>query len=227
MWFALYAMTVDIFDQPADSADSSLQRRRRRAVALGASAIFLYGVGIHAADTIEVLSREEVGVADGRVYDLAYFLDEGLSHYVQFTALFFVLAWFVAFDRLDRTGAGVAPLFLGVAHGVERALGTIEGEKWFMAPAVIVGFIAAIATRRHRVGPAAWQQFFVRYAVAMIVSLPVGLVVYVVRFGAFTPPSNIDDHEYLQVAFGAVVLVVVGTAMAVAVDRRRDRWTVD
>lgn len=69
-------------------------QRRVELVATAAIAMWLYGVGIHAADIIEVVSRERAQITDGTVYDVAYFLDEGLSHYVQFVSLFVVIGLF-------------------------------------------------------------------------------------------------------------------------------------
>ena len=227
IWFALFQLNTDVFgDVPADPL--SLRRhRRRQLVGAAASAVFFYGVGIHAADLIEVLSREREGITDGAVYELAYYLDEGLSHYVQFVSLFFLLGWFVIFDRRGRTDRRHLALFFGVAHGVERGLGIIEGEKWFLGPAVIVWMAAAVWLRWRRVGAAVLDEFLVHYAVAFILLLPTTQAAYYLWLGEFTPPSNLDDDTYIRLMILTAGLTIAGTGAVIAFDRRllhrRDR----
>lgn len=223
MWFALHQVVADVFgDVPVEPM--ALRRHRRTKFAATAGiAMFLYGVGVHAADTIEVFSRERVGVTDGPVYDLVYFFDEGVSHYIQFVSLFFVIGWIVLHDRPARTSHATLALFLGAAHGVERGLGTTEGEKWYLTPAVIAWVVAAALLRRRRVGRTAADEFFVRYAAVLAVTMPVCQIAYAVWFGGFPPPSEFDDADYARAAIGAVALVLVGTGVAIALDRRRPR----
>ncbi len=129
IWLALYNVNVDVFGDVPTEPEALKKHRRLQFIGTAAIAIIIYGIGIHVTDAIEVLSREREGITDGAVYDLVYFFDEGLSHYVQFFPLFFVMGWFLIFDRPGRTGSAYFALFLGAAHGVERAVGIIEGEK--------------------------------------------------------------------------------------------------
>jgi hypothetical protein len=222
-WFALHQIKTDVFRSPAESGPVDSAHRRRELAATAAIAMWLYGVGIHAADLVEVLSREREGITEGAVYDLVYFLDEGLSHYVQFLSLFFALGLFVMFDRPGRTEGRALALFLGVSHGIERALGIIEGEKWFLGPAVLVWMSVAGWTRWRRCGRAAFGEFFFRYAVAFLVALPATQALYYARFGDFTPPSELADGPYAQLAAGAVALAVLATAALHGLDHRRRR----
>ena len=219
MWFALHQVNTDVFgDVPTDPATLKTHRRRQL-VGTAAIAVFFYGVGVHVADTVEVFAREHEDITSGAVYDLIYFIDEGLSHYIQFVSLFFVVGWFLIFDRQGRTGRRRLALFFGAAHGVERGLGVVEGEKWFLGPAVFAWLFAAAWLRWRRVGTAAIDEFFFRYAIAFLVLLPTSQAVYGLRFGAFTPPSALPDGEYAQVVVGAVALTVLGTAAIIALDR--------
>jgi hypothetical protein len=220
VWFALHMVKTDVFREPSGGVTSRRVQRRVELVATTAVTMWLYGVGIHAADIIEVVSRERAQITDGTVYDVAYFLDEGLSHYVQFVSLFLVIGLFVIFDRTGRTEGRRLALLLGVAHGIERGLGIIEGEKWFLAPLVIVWMAAALAVRRRRLGPSAFEEFFFRYAVAFVVALPACQGAYYARFGEFVPPSQLEDGPYAQVAVGAVVLAMLATALLVVAERR-------
>jgi hypothetical protein len=223
MWFALHQVVTDVFgDVPTESV--ALRRHRRlEFAATAAIAMFLYGVGVHVADTIEVFSRGRMGVTDGELYELVYFIDEGVSHYIQFTSLFFVIGWFVLYDRSGRRAHQTLALFLGAAHGVERGLGTTEGEKWYLTPVVIAWVVAAAWLRHRRVGPAAFEEFFFRYAVVLAVMMPACQIVYALWFDGFQPPSEFDNADYAQLAVGAIALTVVGTAAAIGIDRRLRR----
>lgn len=218
IWLALTQINADVFgDVPADPA-ALRKHRRLQFVATFAIAILIYGIGIHATDTISVLSEREHDTDDA-VYELAYFLDEGLSHYVQFFPLFFVMGWFVIYDRPGRTGHPYVAVLLGVVHGIERGVGIIEGEKWFLGPAVIVWMATAAWLRWRRVGPAAGSEFFFRHAVVFCFSLPASHALYYAWFESFPPPSSLTDSELVQMAAGAVALTIVGTVLVAVFDR--------
>ena len=129
MWLALTQVNADVFGDVPTEPEALRRHHRLQFAATVAIAILLYGVGVHVTDTSEVLSREREHVTDGAVYELVYFLDEGFSHFIQFFALFFVMGWFLIYDRVGRTASPSIALFLGVVHGIERGVGIIEGEK--------------------------------------------------------------------------------------------------
>lgn len=220
VWFALHQITADVFDESSTEPAALQIHRRRRLAATVAGALFLYGVGIHAADAVEVFAREREGITDGPVYDLVYFFDEGLSHYVQFVPLFFVIGWFVIFDRANRTGHRRVALVLGAAHGIERGLGIIEGEKWFLGPFVMIWFAAAVWLRRRRIGANAFDEFFVRYALSFLVLLPACQLSYALWFGGFPAPSSLTDGDYAQLAAGVIALTALGSVVLVAIEHR-------
>jgi len=200
----MYQVNTDVFGDVPNDPEARKKHQRLQFIGLAA---------------IEVLSREREGITDGAVYDLVYFFDEGLSHYVQFFPLFFVMGWFLIYDRPGRTGAAYFALFLGVAHGVERAVGIIEGEKWFLGPAVMAWMGTAAWIRWRRVGSAAFEEFFFRHAMAFLLILPATQIAYYLWFDAFPPPSSLTDAELIQMGVGAIGLTAVGTAVVVALDR--------
>ena len=104
---------------------------------------------------------------------------------------------------------------------MERAVGIIEGGKWFLGPPTVVWLATAVLLRRRRVGAEAGQEFFVRYAVAFCLSLPVAQAAYFGWFGSFDQPSGLGDGRLAQVAVGAIVLTVTGTVTLTALDPRR------
>lgn len=216
MWLALTRLNTAVFAELPLGGHARRTRQRQRFVGYAACAGFLYGVGIHAADIVEVYSREHAGIAEGDVYELVYYLDEGLSHYVQFVSLFFLLGWFVLWDRPGRSTIHRLVLVLGAAHGVERSLGVVEGEKWFLGPAMAAWLLVAAWVRWRRVGGGAADELFVRYAVVLAVTLPVGQALYFARYGAFTPPSSLSGRDYTQLAVGAVALTAVMTVLVLA-----------
>ena len=220
LWLALHQLNRDVFASVPASPASRRRHERRRLISDAAIAIVLYGTGVHIANVIEINARERSAVSDGELYDLVYFLDEGLSHYLQFVPLFFVLGWFVLHDRPGRIGQPVLAVFFGVAHGVERTVGIIEGGKWFLGPPTVVWLGAVAWVRYRRVGPAATQELFFRYAVAFCLTLPLGLAAYHAWVGSFAQPSGLADARVAQIAAGAAALTVATTAVLVVADRR-------
>jgi hypothetical protein len=218
IWLALTQVNADVFGDVPSVPEALRKHRRLQFIATFAIAILIYGIGVHVTDTISVLSEREQ-VTDGAVYELVYFLDEGLSHYIQFFPFFFVMGWFLIHDRPGRTSYPTLALFLGVVHGIERGVGIIEGEKWFLGPAVIVWLAIAAWLRWRRVGSAVAAEFFFRHAVAFCVTLPVSQAVYYIRFDSFPPPSSLNDGELVQMAVGAVVLAAAGTVLVAGLDR--------
>jgi hypothetical protein len=226
LWLALHQINADVFGiLPTDPA-----RRRRyfRNQLAGefAIALVIYGTGLHIANVVEIFARERAGITDGSVYDLVYFLDEGVSHYVQFVPLFFVLGWFVIHDLPGRIRHPGLAVFLGVGHGVERAIGIIEGGKWFLSiPAVLWLAIACqIRVRRHE---GRWdlvrQDFLFRYAVAFCVTLPLAEAIYFAAFGSFAQPSGREPWQLWLLGASAAAATLGGYAAAAAAERRRRR----
>lgn len=225
LWLALHQVNSDVFGGITSDAAAARTRRRQRLVGEAAAAAVFYGTGVHIANVVEIASREQIGVADGELYDLVYFLDEGLSHYLQFVPLFFVIGWFVICDRPGRTDWPTVAVFFGVGHGVERAIGIIEGGKWFLGPPTVLWFAIAVVIRvrlRARQGGDARGEFFVRYAVAFCLAHPVAQLLYRLRFGAFDQPSSLTDARLAELGGWAVALSVTGTALIVWLDRRRE-----
>lgn len=218
IWLALTQVNADVFGDVPTEPRALRRHRRLQFAATFAIAILIYGIGIHVTDTLSVLSERE-HMTEGEVYELIYFLDEGLSHYVQFFPLFFVMGWFVIYDRPGRTANPSLGLFLGAVHGIERGVGIIEGEKWFLGPAVIVWMALAAWLRWRRVGSTATAEFFFRHAIAFCLTLPASQLLYYIWFDSFSAPSSLSDSEITQMAVGAIILAVAGTAVIAALDR--------
>lgn len=221
VWFALHQVNADVFGDPPIDPVALVRHRRAETIGDVAIALFLYGTGLHIANVIELSSREQHGVDSGDVYDLVYFLDEGLSHYLQFVPLFFVIGWFVVHDRARRVEHASLAVFFGVAHGVERAIGIIEGGKWFLGAPTVLWLALAVTARVHRVGHAGFDEFFVRYAIAFCVTLPIAEISYRVQVGSFGQPSSLDRGVVVEVVLGAIALTLMGTTLALRWGRPR------
>jgi hypothetical protein len=226
LWLALHQINTDVFGiLPGDPA-----RRRRtfrhQLVGEFAIALVIYGTGIHIANVIEIFARERAGVTDGSVYRLVYYLDEGVSHYVQFVPLFFVLGWFVIHDLPGRIGHPRLALFFGVGHGVERAIGIIEGGKWFLSIPASLWLLVAwrIRLRRHDDRwDLARRDFLFRYAVALSLALPLAVGLYYASFGTFAQPSSREPWQLSVLGAAALAVTLGGSVLAAAVERRRRR----
>jgi hypothetical protein len=213
LWLALHQVNDSVF---------GVDRARRRLIGEFAIALVIYGTGVHIANVIEIYSREQRGIHEGDVYNLVYFLDEGFSHYLQFVPLFFVIGWFVINDHPRLGVHPTVALFLGASHGVERAVGIIEGGKWSLgAPTVVwLGTAALIRRRRlRRIGADARDDFFFRYALSFCVTLPAAQLAYLGRFESFAQPSKLADSGARLMGIGVIVLTLVGTCALAASER--------
>jgi hypothetical protein len=222
LWLALHQINESVFDVERTTAGAWRANAHRRLIGEFSIALVIYGTGVHIANVIEIYSREQRGIEQGDVYNLVYFLDEGFSHYLQFVPLFFVIGWFVIHDGPRLGVYPTVALFLGAGHGVERAIGIIEGGKWFLgAPTVIwLGTAALIRRRRlHRLGIDARDDFFFRYALSFCVTLPIAQVAYLGHFGSFAQPSKLADSGARLMGIGVIVLTVIGTCSLAASER--------
>jgi hypothetical protein len=222
LWLALHQINENVFDVQCGNEQARRVNARRRLIGEFAIALVIYGTGVHIANVIEIYSREQRGIEQGDVYSLVYFLDEGFSHYLQFVPLFFVIGWFIIHDRPRLGVFPTVALFLGAGHGVERAVGIIEGGKWFLgAPTVVWLGSAAWIRRRHlgRLGVDARDDFFFRYAFSFCVTLPIAQLAYLGRFGSFAQPSKLAASGAHLMAIGVIVLTVIGTCALVVSER--------
>src|SRR5262245_24317710 len=222
LWLALHQVNRDVFDRRLAVGFPPGDTERRRLVGDFAIALVIYGTGVHIANVIEIYSREQRGIEQGAVYDLVYFLDEGVSHYMQFVPLFFAIGWFVLHDPPRSCRYPAVALFLGVGHGVERAVGLIEGGKWFLGAPTVVWLGAAAWIRRRRLRRFlvdARDDFFFRYAVAYCVTFPIAQLAYLGRYGSFAQPSHLETSAARIMALGAIVLTLVGTSVLAASER--------
>lgn len=220
LWYALYRIIIITFG-PGIQEVISPKIRRQKAVAMFFLAMYIYGIGIHFTNTIEIYSRTSLGISSGSLYEQVYWVDEQLSHWIQFFFFFALFAWLIIYDRLDRTHAGYLAIFTGLLHGLERAIGVIEGDSPYIA--LVLGGVILIACvlrwRRHGMDfRRVWQDFFFRHGLSFGLSMPVALYIYQLVFDGFVQPSSMGDRGWLVVIFVAVV-TAVGFFLAVLMDK--------
>ena len=218
MWFGLHRAKAGVFARARNHRPASSVRRRELAADFGV-ALMLYGFGLHVANVIEIYSRSHGATGAGAVYDLTYFIDEGLSHYVILLSLFFVLGWLIINDPPDRTVCPTLATLIGVAHGVERGVAFIEAGKWFLFVPVLAWFAVAITARwqeHDRNARRAGQDFFFRYAVSFALTMPITVGWYRLSFGSFEQPSRLPNVAHAPLAVGMVLITAAGATIAIA-----------
>ena len=220
MWLGLHLSKRDVFEGARVHRGERHSLQRQELAADLGIALLLYGYGLHVANVIEIHSRRDARITSGSVYDLTYFLDEDLSHYVIQLSLFFVLGWLIAYDRPDRVEGATVALLIGVAHGVERGVSFVESGKSFFVLPVLSWFVFAVVTRWRR-HDRNWRRcskdFFCRYTFSFCVMLPITVAWYRVAFDSFTQPSRLLPPQVPVLGFGMVALTVLGSVVAVVV----------
>ncbi|MFK7808421.1 MAG: hypothetical protein AB8F74_11520 [Saprospiraceae bacterium] len=220
LWYAFYRIICITFG-PGENEVLGPKVRKLKTAAFFMLAMFIYGIGIHFTNTIEIYSRVYLGITDGALYDQVYWVDEQLSHWIQFFFFFLLFAWLIVHDRLDRTHGGYAAVFTGLLHGLERAIGVIEGDSPYIALVFGVWIVIACVIRwgRHdRDFPRVWQDFFFRHGLTFGLSMPVALCFYYFVFNGFVQPSAMGDEAWLVIAFVAI-FTGGGFLLAVGLDK--------
>ncbi|MBW6481424.1 MAG: hypothetical protein K0B10_00035 [Vicingaceae bacterium] len=220
LWYALYKVTVIVFG-PSENEILGKRVRNLKTIALFMLAMYIYGIGIHFTNTIEIYSREELGITSGALYEQVYWVDEQLSHWIQFSFFFMLFAWFIVFDRLDRTHAGKIAIFTGMLHGLERSIGVIEGDSPYIS--LVLGGLILLAClfrwKKHNWEfKRVWKDFFFRHGLFFGLSMPISLYFYQLIFGGFVQPSTMSTDAWKVVAF-VLVLTVIGYLIAIVLDR--------
>ena len=220
LWYALYRIIVIIFG-PLEGEVLSKKVRRQKTIAFFLLAMYIYGIGIHFTNTIEIYSRTQLGITSGPLYDQVYWVDEQLSHWIQFFFFFTLFAWIIVHDRLDRVHGGYIAVFTGLLHGLERAIGVIEGDSPYIA--LVLGAVILIACvirwqRHDRNFSRVWKDFFFRHGLSFGLSMPVALYVYPLVFGGFVQPSAMGDKGWLVVLF-VFAVTTIGFLLAIFLDK--------
>ncbi len=220
LWYALYKIIIIVFG-PHENEVLSKGLKRLKTIAIFFLAMYIYGVGIHFTNTIEIYARTQLGIESGALYDQVYWVDEQLSHWIQFFFFFILIAWIIIFDRLDRIRSPYSAISIGLLHGLERTIGVIEGDNPSIA--FVMGIVILVAClirwdRHARNFHRAWKDFFFRYGLSFGISILISLFVYPRIFGGFVQPSAMGNKGW-QVVLFVMVLAITCFLLIVLLDK--------
>jgi len=219
LWYVFYRMIVVVFG-PHEGEILGKSVQTKKVLALFFATMYTYSQGIHFANTLEIYSRVYLDISSGSLYEQIFWIDEVFSHWVQFFFYFLFFAWLIVYDRLDRIDGSYVATFTGLLHGLERAVGVIEGDNPYSA--LVFGSWILIACvirwRKHRDDFArAWKDFFFRHGLSFGISMPIGIFSYYLAFNGFTQPSSMGDSAWKVAVFGTV-FILVGFTLVVVID---------
>ena len=219
LWYVLYRMIIVVFG-PHENEILAKTVQKKKTLALFFISMYIYATCIHFANTIEIFSRVHLDISSGPLYDQIFWIDEVLSHWIQFFFYFLFFAWLIVYDRLDRDDGSYIAIFTGLLHGLERAIGVIEGDNPFSA--LIFGTWILIAciirwSNNKKKFARVWKDFFFRHGLTFGISMPIGILSYYVVFNGFVQPSTMADSSWKVVVFGAI-FILTGFFSAVGMD---------
>ena len=219
LWYVLYRLILVVFG-PNEGEVLGKAIQRKKVFAIFLSTMYVYAVGIHFTNTLEIFAREQLGITSGALYEQIYWIDETFSHWVQFFCYFLLFAWLIAHDRLDRTDGKYVAISTGLAHGLERSIGVIEGDNAYSAMIFVVWILIAciIRWRRHdRNFGRVWKDYFFRHGLSFTITFPISLFLYQLVFNGFVQPSEMGIGAWKVVVF-AVIVISFGFLIAFWVD---------
>jgi hypothetical protein len=186
---------------------------------------YIYGSAVHfVSNALNVLATE---INDFRavmppvIYDLIYFFDEDLGHWVMFLSLFLLIGIYVIacenWSMRSEWDTVTAAVLMGLTWSVGThvlcllfecclahdfpLLGIIESSHAWMGFAAAGILVAAVACRMYIQGTKGRITPILAFAAALAVALPLGEVIYFVSVGSFAEPSALGgSREVLQLA---------------------------
>jgi hypothetical protein len=180
-------------------------------------ATFLYGHAMHvtgnAINTFITEVHHYRNLIPDDSYELIYFLDENLSHYIIFIALFALLIiWCVAETRMESTRLLWPATALGVVEGIVQTIAMIEGSKPFLP--FIIGTMMIVCLLWVGKKRGGINTPICRYALATAIGLLFAPLIYLVVVGSLTEPSEltrvlIRNSVEIQAAVGYLVTVLL------------------
>ncbi len=211
MWITVSQINEIVFF-PKENDLFNQERNRRKRFGQFLCAIYLFGMGIHVTNTLELYSREHLGIFEGALYEQIFWLDEKFSHWIQIGAFFLLMTWFILNDRLDRVHGSYVAIFTGISHGVERGIRVIEGSSAVLALALTVLIFIATIYRWHmhnRDLKRSWADFFFRHGLTFSITTPLTIVIYNWTFNGFVQPSEMGIDAWKVFAFSLILFSVL------------------
>ena len=220
MWITLNKLNEIVFG-PGENEVISKSLRHKKWIGLFLCAIYIYGQGIHMINTVEIWASKHNNLNSGPVYEQIWWLDEQVSHWVQFFSFFLLIGWFIAHDRLDRTQASLLAIITGIIHGIDRGVGVIEGDNPILAFVLVAPILLACLYRwsRHDFNfKRAWKDFFFRHGCVFAFTVPLSVGCYPFVFGGFVQPSEMVSNAWKVVLY-ALIIISLEILLVVGLDR--------
>ena len=109
---------------------------------------------------------------------------------------------------IEKTEVYIA-IFTGLLHGLERAIGVIEGDNpniaLFYGSWILIACV--IRWKKHDSDFArVWKDFFFRHGLSFGISMPIALYTYQLLFNGFVQPSSMGNDAWKVVAFSALFI---------------------
>lgn len=228
MWVCMHMMVDNVFSLPLpghNDTASTTRRKRWRFLTDFCVAYFFFAQGAHQiANNLEMYSRRILGLEGTPIHKVIYFFDEDLTHVMQFIPMYAIFFLVTLHDPPGRFISPLASVVAGAGHGVENAIGIIEGNQpWIVGPAVLSMVVAASFRWKYRYNDdtrAVWRDFFFRYMTMKATMMSLSVVAWHFLFGLY-----VQSHELpmWQVAVFGVGATSFGIAMMLCWDHFRDR----
>lgn len=223
MWVALNHVNNIVFGPHTMEVLSKRQQQKKWLGQL-LCALFIYGHGIHAINLLEMMARAE-GVASGIIYEQIWWLDEQVSHGVQFITFFLLLCFFISQDRLDRNHGKTIAIVTGIIHGIDRGVGVIEGDHPYLGvfAAMIISVACYYRWQKHgRNFKRVWKDFFFLHGLGFVITILVLLVCYQLLFGLYTQPSTMGLEAWKVVVL-AIFIIFVELLIIFGLDKKLNK----
>lgn len=167
-------------------------------LALGMIGVFIYGHAMHltgnAIHTFAIEARSYRSLLPEDLYNLIYFLDEDLGHWLIFGGLFALLAIWGS-QAVPAILLHWTDVLLGIILGASYAISIVESSQpWlgFVAAALLLGVVFHKASWRLRRFASTWRADLLwRVLLVTALSLVLVEVMYAVVAGGFIQPSQL------------------------------------
>jgi len=188
-----------------EQLDRNNCRRLWETFSFVALATFIYGYSMHltanAINTFSTEIRDYHNMLPNDTYQLIFFLDERLGHYLIYLGLFTLWNLFAIGENRNTISSNLSNrsnlsvVLLGLLHGASLAIALIEAEMvWgvlvFCIATGLVFLILLKTTKQSIRDYFSWRPWS-RFLATSLVGIVLGSLIYLAIFGGFTEPSQL------------------------------------
>ncbi len=161
--------------------------------------VYLYGHAMHltgnAINTYSTEIRNYKDMLPTDTYELIYFFDEKLGHWLMFGAFFLLLGiWTIASNITGKSWGAVGS---GAVFGLTYAVFIIEGSQPWLGFVVSLCLVGCNFWKKHK-SKDSWRHYYFTHPIAAFgmtsaILLVLGEIIYALIFGGFIQPSSIGS----------------------------------